>query len=238
MVDADTSQVYMSVTDTGRGIGPEAKALIFERLYQDPNSIDNNRAGLGLGLYIAKELVELHGGKIWVASEIGNGSTFSFTLPVYSLAKLLFPIITEQGNLRPDIVLVKVELTPLCDPPRANWKETRKQCLEILRHCVYPDKDLVLPVMGNGGTTERFFVAASTDLERSEIMMKRIREQLGGSAELRASGTLTVSADAVELPSMAPTPLEERVQMVADRITEMVMPLLGFQVGGEAAKGS
>lgn len=91
LVDADPNMVYLSVADSGRGIGPEARALIFERLYQDAEAEDNNRAGLGLGLFIAKELVELHGGRIWVASELGNGSTFSFTLPLYSLAKLLFP---------------------------------------------------------------------------------------------------------------------------------------------------
>ena len=238
MVDADPTQVYISVTDTGRGIGPEAKALIFERLYQDPNSIDNNRAGLGLGLYIAKELVELHGGKIWVASEIGNGSTFSFTLPVYSLAKLLLPVITDQGHMRDDVVLVKVELTPLSSLPRSNWKETRKQCLETLRHCVYPDKDLVLPVMGNIGANERFFVAASTDLVRAEVMMKRIREQLGANAELKGSGTLTVSAAAVQVPGAEPNKsLEEQVQIVADRITEMAMRPLASEAG-ESANGN
>jgi signal transduction histidine kinase len=47
MVEADPNMIYLSVSDTGRGIDPEAKALIFERLYQDPNSIDNSRAGLG-----------------------------------------------------------------------------------------------------------------------------------------------------------------------------------------------
>jgi signal transduction histidine kinase len=230
LVEADLSQIYISVTDTGRGIGPEAKALIFERLYQDPNSIDNNRTGLGLGLYIAKELVELHGGRIWVASEVGNGSTFSFTLPAYSLAKLLFPFITEKGQLRDAIVLVKVELTPLSEAPRSNWKDTCKQCLDTLRRCVYLDKDLVLPVMGNLGTSETFFVAASSDLERAEIMMKRIREQVGASAELKGSGTLQVSAAAVRLPSPeVGQSLEQQVQMVADRITEMAMATLASQ---------
>src|SRR5262249_14232041 len=89
MVEADPSSVYISVSDTGRGISQEAQSLIFERLYQDPDSIDNNRSGLGLGLFICKEVVRLHDGRIWVASEPGQGSTFTFTLPLYSLAKLL-----------------------------------------------------------------------------------------------------------------------------------------------------
>ena len=127
---------------------PDAKALIFERLYQDPDSIDNNRTGLGLGLFICKELVKLHGGKIWVASEVGQGSTFTFTLPVYSLAKLLSPVIVQEQQLRDHFVLVKVDLTPLSKTPRGNWRETWQQALETLRRCVYLDKDLVLPPMG------------------------------------------------------------------------------------------
>src|ERR1700688_819341 len=119
MVDADPSSVYVSISDTGRGIGPEAKALIFERLYQDPESVDNNRSGLGLGLFICREIIRLHEGRIWVSSEPGQGSTFTFTLPVYSLAKLLAPVIAYQNRLRPSFVLVRIELTPLTSPPRA-----------------------------------------------------------------------------------------------------------------------
>ena len=59
LVPTDPDFVYVSVADTGCGIDPKAKALIFERMYQDPNSIDNSRKGLGLGLFIAKELVTL-----------------------------------------------------------------------------------------------------------------------------------------------------------------------------------
>src|SRR5260370_39580280 len=64
MGEADPGYVYISVTDTGRGISPEAKALIFERLYQDPDSVDNNRSGLGLGLFICREIVRLHPARI------------------------------------------------------------------------------------------------------------------------------------------------------------------------------
>ena len=127
-VEADPGSVYISVSDTGRGISPEAKALIFERLYQDADSVDNNRSGLGLGLFICREIVRLHEGRIWVSSEPGQGSTFTFTLPVYSLAKLLAPVVTHNDRLRPAFVLVRVELTPFSAPPRGNWKETWQQC--------------------------------------------------------------------------------------------------------------
>ncbi len=109
LVEADPSSVYISVADTGQGIRPEAKALIFERMYQDPDAVDNSRKGLGLGLYIVHELVRLHGGRIWVESQTGHGSTFTFNLPLFSLSKLLSPVITEQGRLREALTLVSVE---------------------------------------------------------------------------------------------------------------------------------
>lgn len=223
MVDADTGSIYVSVSDTGRGIGPEAKAMIFERLYQDPDSVDNNRSGLGLGLFICREIVKLHGGRIWVSSEPGQGSTFTFTLPVYSLAKLLAPVITHENRLRPNFVLVRVELTPLSNPPRGNWKETWQQCLEVLQRCVYLDKDLVLPPMGASGTTETFFVVASMDLQRSGIMTTRIREQMGRVADLKAKCRLTITTAPIELASInAGATLEQQVQSVADFVTQMV----------------
>ena len=234
IVEADPDMVYVSVSDTGCGIGSEAKAMIFERLYQDPNSVDNNRSGLGLGLFIAKELVELHSGKIWVASELGNGSTFSFTLPLYSLAKLLFPVITYQGRLREALVLVKVQLTPLPGLTQSNWKEICSQSLETLRRCVYVDKDLVLPVVGNVGQSETFMVAASTDLERAEIMMKRIREQLEAGAGFKTAAHLLVSASEVELPAREDGALETLVQKTADRITEMAMLTSSWKHLGDA----
>ena len=241
LVEADPELVYVSVVDTGRGINPEARALIFERLYQDPDAVDNNRAGLGLGLYIAKELVELHAGRIWVTSEPGSGSTFSFTLPVYSLAKLLFPVIVYEGRLRDAMVLVKVELTPLSSPPRGNWKETCTQCLEILRRYVYMDKDLVLPLMGNRGTGEMFFVAASTDLERAEIMMKGIREQLEKITDLKSSGLLQVSAARVALPSAQEgnaAAVEDQVKAVAREELEMATTTLAHRIHPPSKRGT
>jgi anti-sigma regulatory factor (Ser/Thr protein kinase) len=224
LVEADPGFVYISVSDTGRGIGPEAKAQIFERLYQDPDSVDNNRSGLGLGLFICREIVRRHEGRIWVSSEPGHGSTFTFTLPVYSMAKLLAPLITHQDRLRPAFVLVSIELTPLSNPPRGNWKETWRQCLEIVQGCVYLDKDLVLPPMGTSGTTETFFVVASTDLQCSGTMTARIREQLERVTDLKTKCALTITTLPITLPAEAPgATLEQQVEAVAGCVSQIIL---------------
>ncbi len=82
-------EAQISVSDTGRGIADENHTRIFERFQQVHRTDVGGEKGTGLGLAIAKELVELHGGTILVQSELGKGSTFSFTLPVYSLEAVL-----------------------------------------------------------------------------------------------------------------------------------------------------
>jgi signal transduction histidine kinase len=72
----------VSVNDSGPGISGEECQKIFQRFYQVSEGGGLKPKGTGLGLAISKALVELHGGKIWVESEVGRGSTFSFTLPV------------------------------------------------------------------------------------------------------------------------------------------------------------
>ncbi len=75
-------EVVVSVTDQGIGIAPEDVPHLFDRFYRVERM--RKAEGTGLGLYITKRLVEAHGGRIWVESEVGKGSTFSFTLPIAS----------------------------------------------------------------------------------------------------------------------------------------------------------
>ena len=72
--------VQIAVSDTGIGIAPEDQEAIFEEFRQVGTDYAQKREGTGLGLALAKKFVELHGGKIWVKSEVGTGSTFAFTL--------------------------------------------------------------------------------------------------------------------------------------------------------------
>jgi signal transduction histidine kinase len=80
--DQPNETVYVSVSDTGIGIPPEQQERIFERFYQIDGSSTREYGGVGLGLAVCKEIVEALGGSIWVESKIGEGTTFTFTLPV------------------------------------------------------------------------------------------------------------------------------------------------------------
>jgi signal transduction histidine kinase len=72
----------ISVSDTGVGIAPEDHEAVFEEFRQVGTDYAKKHEGTGLGLTLSRRFVELHGGKIWVKSQLGQGATFTFTLPV------------------------------------------------------------------------------------------------------------------------------------------------------------
>jgi signal transduction histidine kinase len=76
-------EVQVSVSDTGPGIAAEDRTRIFEEFQQTDVGV-RQLEGTGLGLAVSKRLIELHGGRIWVESELGKGSMFTFALPAGS----------------------------------------------------------------------------------------------------------------------------------------------------------
>ncbi|MFN7946537.1 MAG: PAS domain S-box protein [Blastocatellia bacterium] len=114
-LERDGQHARIIVTDTGRGIEPEFLPHVFDRFSQSDMSRSRRHGGLGLGLALAKQLVELHGGTIEVASEgAGKGATFTVTLPLYA------PQVFEPPPLVRAIAEVNTgaEALPLDDLPR------------------------------------------------------------------------------------------------------------------------
>jgi GAF domain-containing protein len=80
--EANNGSFHVSVRDTGPGISAADQAKLFQEFQQADNAITRKKGGTGLGLAISKRIIEMHGGKIWVESQVGQGSTFAFTLPI------------------------------------------------------------------------------------------------------------------------------------------------------------
>jgi signal transduction histidine kinase len=81
-VKRENSKVLVGVRDYGIGINKDQQKKIFDRLYQVTDDYEKTFPGLGMGLFIAKEIIEYHKGRLWVESTKGKGSTFYFTLPI------------------------------------------------------------------------------------------------------------------------------------------------------------
>ena len=77
-----TASFTVAVRDTGPGISPTDQAKLFQEFQQADNSITRKKGGTGLGLAISRRIIEMHGGRIWLESSPGHGSTFAFTLPI------------------------------------------------------------------------------------------------------------------------------------------------------------
>ncbi|MEF3274881.1 MAG: response regulator [Chloroflexus sp.] len=96
----DQQVVRFSVRDWGPGISRTDQGRLFQKFHQLDQSTHREKTGSGLGLAISKELVELHGGKIWIDSDVGQGSTFSFTVPLAKTQPL------PMADQRPSILVI------------------------------------------------------------------------------------------------------------------------------------
>jgi len=195
--EEDPGLLVVEIADTGCGIKPEVSKLIFERLYQATDAGEHGRKGLGLGLYISKELVARQGGSIWVRSEPQKGSSFFFTVPIFSLASLIGPILTNEVKPDDAIAVLVVEMDSqdgwLSPDVRIAMSNVARA---LLQRCLLPDLDVVLPKMDSGDAQELFFAVACTNKQGAEVMSRRVREQFRRSERLQQAGlTFTVSCD-------------------------------------------
>ena len=223
----DPDFLCVSVADNGCGISAEDTKKIFDRLYQKEDKISSSRKGLGLGLYICKELVSRHGGKIWVESQEDYGSTFFFTLPIFSLTGMVAPLLTPENLLKGSVALISVEIFSLKKKvfikPGEN-KIVLREVQEVLKRCLLPDLDVLLPRIAHKESGDIFFLVACADQNGTEVLVRRIRGQLALCNELKkASLDYAVSSTIVGIPSERDDlPFEHLVEDVIVKIEQLV----------------
>lgn len=227
----DSHFLLLEVSDTGCGMSAEAAARIFERLYQveDPN--ETTRKGLGLGLFICKELVTRQGGQIWVKSQPGEGTTFFLTVPVFSLANVLAPLLKDNQWPGESVVLIQVETDFLGGPPSPDFeKEWSQEIRALVGRCLLPGLDALLPRIGSG--LERLYVAAFADERGAAVLAKRIREQFDRLPKARRSGlALSVSCRLLNLTRPQQGGLvDDAVTLLATQLEECIHSQIPLEV--------
>jgi signal transduction histidine kinase len=205
----DRESVRVSVEDQGCGIPHEDQPHVFERMYQAPAQIPVSRRGLGLGLYICRELVARHGGRIWLESEPGRGSVFHFTLPAYQLARVLAPLFDpDEPSVRHCHLLV-LDLGLDEDLGTAHDRDTLFAALHAeIEGQVHRNRDVVIPRMNNAGAcargVERCFVVAQAAGIDARAMAARLTRALRRSDAARTAGLeLAIRFHPLELPPCA-----------------------------------
>jgi PAS domain S-box-containing protein len=191
----DPEFLCIEVSDTGSGIEPGKVERIFERLYQASDNQQAVQKGLGIGLFICKELVTRQGGQIWVKSELQKGSTFSFTLPVLSLKRFVVPLLKNEKWPNESAALLTVEMRLREPSPSKDSHDTWSgEIRSLLLSCTLPNLDVLLPRMSYDVGGEQFFVLAFADEKGATVLANRIREQFERLPHLNQEGrTLTLS---------------------------------------------
>jgi PAS domain S-box-containing protein len=176
--NGDGRMVAVSVRDSGIGIPGDQLEKVFEKFFQVEESLRRSIAGTGLGLPITKGLVEAHRGKIWVESEIGKGSTFTFTLPISKGEKrdLRFRYVLDKEFQRVQekhshLTLFLIEISS----GGAEVKDTLLEKLEEkLKQCLGRKTDIVLRL----GKGKILAALCEADLEGARVIRQRIDEEL------------------------------------------------------------
>jgi signal transduction histidine kinase len=225
MLEEDSNHLVLEVSDTGCGISPDMTERIFERLFQTSDPALAGRKGLGLGLYICKELVTRQGGQIRAKNAPGQGAVFSVTLPIFSLPNLIAPALRKERRTQCPITLVVTEIGSqtgwLSDEVRAEHSHGVR---DLLQRCLHCDLDVLLPKMGSAGAAELFFIVAVTDEIGGEAITKRIREQLDGCEHIQQAGlTLSTSYRLLEaIKRNASESMEDFLEKAASKIQELM----------------
>jgi signal transduction histidine kinase len=174
----DGNMLALSVTDTGIGIAKDQLDKIFGKFYQAEGSLHRSVSGTGLGLAITKGLVEAHQGKIWAESEVGKGSTFTFTLPVSEGERrdfnFRFILDGEFQRAQKNHFPLTLFLIDILDQPAEFKDSLLGQLEEKVEECLNRKSDILLR-----HENEKLLAAlCEVDVKGARVITKRIEEKV------------------------------------------------------------
>ncbi len=196
-------RVAISVRDTGIGIPKEHLHSIFEKFYQVEGSLHRSAGGTGLGLAITKGLVEAHQGKIWAESEVGKGSTFTFTLPIVEGERREFHfryvLDREFQRAQKNQTPLSLFLIQMTDLKREGEDDLLNQLEIRVRHCLCRKGDILLR-----RKQERILVVlCETDRNGVQAIRQRIEEEIRKNPINGPGGPLSVQLGTSTYPEEA-----------------------------------
>jgi signal transduction histidine kinase len=224
VAEKDPNFVVLDVSDSGCGISPGMTEQIFERLFQTSDAGLTSRNGLGLGLYICKELVTRQGGQIWAKSEPGRGSVFSITLPIFSLPNLIAPLLRNEAWPSDSVALMSAEIGSQDGwPSHEKREEWSRESRILIQECLLPNLDVLLPKMDSEGAREVLFIVVFAHEKGAAVLAARIREQFEHLERFKQAGlTVSVSYKFLKPTPADAAPLEHAAAKMATRIRTQI----------------
>ena len=201
--DEDPRFVTVTVTDRGHSLTPQAATRIFDQLVQESESTAS-RKGLGLGLFIAREIVERHGGRIWADTSSSDATSFRFTLPTSPYDALPADVYKRYLDSSSGMTIVIVDF-PGAGTARSEGGLRAEDILvrAIIDSCVIQTRDLVVPVP-SADPRAILIILPMADDAGTRVVAARIDGELRASRELQR---LRLRAR-VGVVKTAPLPLE------------------------------
>ena len=188
----ENSRIAFQISDTGCGIPPSMMEIIFKRTGQAKAKSRDGETGLGLGLYISQQLIELHGGKIDVSSKVDEGSTFTFTIPILSEEEIFTLSLTDRLTIS-SIHQYETSII-LLDLPNT---ESVERIGEIIRDVLRRKSDTVI----HRGGKKFGLILPQTDATDTSTVIRRLNDAFESSDDIIQNENNSIRMSASTFPA-------------------------------------